>query len=257
MDHNSLKPTPTARRKFLGAARHQFLGVARGIAWAGGLGMLLSLTPCLTSGAAFAASGITISPYASVSSTKAIKPEKAVKKDTSSTSQTETVTQKTTYGLKVDVRLSKLFYLGVGGGTNKTDVTRKSVAMRDEYGDIDFQKDANVDPNNQDATYKMSEQQNLARAEIMIQPIFFNFLWAKAGVGVRARQRLVTVTDSIKNESTKIKDPIRYAAVGTVGLGARLLRAFSAHAEYKFYFLKFPKTQPHEQEALIGFGVTI
>lgn len=203
---------------------------------------------------AFAAGGLQIVPYASVSSTKGIKPKKVSNKATTNEATEESVAQRTTYGLRLSVRLSRLFNLQIQGGTNKLDQTRKTVAMRDEYGDIDFTKDANVDPNALDGTYKYSEEQRLGQAKLTIQPSLGSFLRLNLGAGVRARERFVTVVDNTTNATTKIHDPIRYNALASAGLNARLLRAFTATIEYNFYFLKFPKTEPHEQEALIGFG---
>jgi hypothetical protein len=206
------------------------------------------------SGTALAAGGIQIVPYASVSSTKAIKPNQVGKKTSSTEATEESVAQRTTYGLRLSMKLSRLFHLQVQGGTNKLDQTRKAVAMRDEYGDIDFTKDANVDPNSQDATYKYSEEQRVGQAKLTIQPRLGNFLRLNIGAGVRARERFVNVTDNATNTQKSIHDPIRYNAMATAGFNARLLKAFTATVEYNFYFLKFPKTEPHEQEALIGFG---
>lgn len=195
-----------------------------------------------------------IVPYASVSSTKGIKPSKVGKKESTSTATEETVAQRTTYGLRINVRMSRLFTLQIQGGTNKLEQTRKASAMRDEYGDIDFTKDANVDTTAQDATYTYSEEQRVGQALLSIQPSLGKILRVKLGAGVRARERFVNVTDKAKDLKTSIHDPIRYNAVASAGFNARLLRAFSATAEYNFYFLKFPKTEPHEQEVLIGFG---
>lgn len=203
---------------------------------------------------AFAAAGIQIVPYASVSSTKSIKPNKVGKSTSSSEATEETVAQRTTYGLRLSVNLSRLFNLQIQGGTNKLDQTRKAVAMRDEYGDIDFTKDANVDPSAQDATYKYSEEQRIGQVKLSMQPRLGSFLRLNIGAGVRARERFVNVTDNTTNTQKSIHDPIRYNALASAGLNARLLRAFTATIEYNFYFLKFPKTEPHEQEALVGFG---
>lgn len=203
---------------------------------------------------ALAAGAIQIVPYASVSSTKAIKPSQVGKKASTTEATEESVAQRTTYGLRLSVKLSRLFHLQIQGGTNKLDQTRKTVAMRDEYGDIDFTTDANVDPNAQDATYKYSEEQRVGQAKLTMQPRLGNFLRLNIGAGVRARERFVNVTDNATNTKTSIHDPIRYNAMATAGFNARLLKAFTATVEYNFYFLKFPKTEPHEQEALVGFG---
>lgn len=203
---------------------------------------------------ALAAGALQIVPYASVSSTKAIKPSQVGKKASSTEATEESVAQRTTYGLRLSVKLSRLFHLQVQGGTNKLDQTRKAVAMRDEYGDIDFAKDANVDTSAQDATYKYSEEQRVGQAKLTIQPRLGNILRLNIGAGVRARERFVNVTDNAAGTTKAIHDPIRYNAMATAGFNARILRAFTANVEYNFYFLKFPKTEPHEQEALIGFG---
>lgn len=195
-----------------------------------------------------------IVPYASVSSTKAIKPNKVGKKDSASSATEETVAQRTTYGLRVIVRMSRLFNLQIQGGTNKLDQTRKASAMRDEYGDIDFTKDANVDTTAQNATYIYREEQRVGQVMLSMQPSLGKILKVKIGAGVRARERFLNVTDKATETKTSIHDPIRYNAVASAGFNARLLKAFSATAEYNFYFLKFPKTEPHEQEVLIGFG---
>ena len=203
---------------------------------------------------AWAASPLQIVPYASVSSTKAIKPNKVGKKDSTSTATEETVAQRTTYGLRINVRMSRLFNLQIQGGTNKLDQTRKASAMRDEYGDIDFTKDANVDTTAQNATYTYNEEQRVGQVMLSMQPSLGKILKVKIGAGVRVRERFLNVTDKATETKTSIHDPIRYNAVASAGFNARLLKAFSATAEYNFYFLKFPKTEPHEQEVLIGFG---
>ena len=203
---------------------------------------------------AWAASPLQIVPYASVSSTKAIKPNKVGKKDSTSTATEETVAQRTTYGLRINVRMSRLFNLQIQGGTNKLDQTRKASAMRDEYGDIDFTKDANVDTTAQNATYTYNEEQRVGQVMLSMQPSLGKILRVKIGAGVRARERFLNITDKATETKTSIHDPIRYNAVASAGFNARLFKAFSATAEYNFYFLKFPKTEPHEQEVLIGFG---
>lgn len=203
---------------------------------------------------------VQIMPYASVSSTKALKPNKVGTKQSSTEVTEETVAQRTTYGLRINVRMSRLFNLQIQGGTNKLDQTRKASAMRDEYGDIDFSKDANVDTSAQDAEYIYSEEQRVGQVLLSMQPRIGkrnNRIGIKIGAGVRARERFLNITDKATDTKTDIHDPIRYHAVASAGVQARLLKAFTANIEYNFFFLKFPETEPHEQEVLIGFGVQI
>jgi hypothetical protein len=191
-----------------------------------------------------------VGPYASVSSSKGIKAS-------SDSSSEETVTQRTTYGLKVGVGFMRWFGLDIKVGVNDVDQTKKSVALRDEFGEIDFEKDANVDPNQQDAEYRYQESQKLGVAKLMFKPRLFSVLWLNVGGGVRARKRDVVITQKPDGTEEKIDDPIKYHAVASAGLGFRLLRSFTGSIEYDFYFMKFPETEPHEQEVTVSFGVSI
>jgi hypothetical protein len=212
----------------------------------------------LVSGQAFAQGRLSIVPFASVSSSKAIKPDKVGKtKDESATSSTESVNQRTTYGLKIDVRLLSFLSFNLQGGVNNVDNTKKVTGLRDEFKEINIVEDLNLNPDNQNAEYRYQEEQRVASAKLLLTPRLGRFLWLKAGGGVRARQRLISVTDKATDTKQTIQDPIRYHAVATAGAGVKLFRAMSAHAEYNFYFIKFPDTEPHEQEVLVGFGVSI
>jgi len=218
------------------------------------VGFCAVFAPREAAAAKFGGGPITVGPYASVSSTKAIKP--VAGKDTGSSE--ETITQRTTYGVKVDLRLSKLFKLSLNGGQNEVDTTKKPIAMRDEYGDVDFAKDLNVDPNSQTATYRYRETQRVGSAQLVLAPALMKgVLWGKLGAGARARERLITISDEIAQTTKSVTDPLRWSAMATAGVQLRLLGAFNAGVEYKFYFLKFPKTEPHEQEAVVSFGMSI
>jgi hypothetical protein len=200
---------------------------------------------------ALAMGRFSIVPYASVSSTKAIKPSES--KDSSE----ESINQRTTYGLKIDVRLFSLLTFSLQGGTNVIDKTKKQSAVRDEFKEIDFEKDLNLDTTDPKHEYRYQEEQRLGTAKLLITPRLGRYLWLKVGGGVRARQRLINLTDKENNQKVSIKDPIRYHAVATAGAGVRLFSSVSAQAEYNFTFIKFPKTEPHEQEVLVGFGISI
>lgn len=209
------------------------------------------LVAALVHDQALAFGRFSVGPFASVSSTKAIKP--SADKESSD----EVTTQRTTYGLKVGVGLGRLFNLDIKAGVNEVDRTKKASAMRDEFGDIDFEQDANVNPEDQAATYRYQESQKLGTARLLISPRLFSTVWIDVGGGVRARKRDVTITDDTAGTKEVIDDPIRYHAIGTAGVRFRLLRAFTGNIEYNFYFLKFPELEPHEQEVAIGFGVSI
>lgn len=212
------------------------------------LGALCFLIAIQESGLAFGR--FSVGPFASVSSTKGIKPS------TESSSE-ETVTQRTTYGLKIGVGLMSWLGLDIKVGVNEVDRTKKSVALRDEFGEINFEEDANVDPSQQDAEYRYQESQQLGVAKLMFRPRLFRMVWLNAGAGVRARKRDVVITQKPDGVEEKIDDPVKYHAVASAGVGFRLLRSFRGSIDYDFYFMKFPETEPHEQEVTVSFGVSI
>ena len=210
---------------------------------------------------AAAQSRFSIGPFASVSSTKQIKP------NGNKTASEETVTQRVTYGVRAGFGLFSVFGLDIKIGVNDVDRTKKSSAMRDEFEEIDIEKDANVNTADQGAEYRYQESQKLGTAKLTFNPRLFSALWLKVGAGVRARKRDIVITQknamneseavAPENERTVISDPIKYHAVGSAGFGFRLLRSFTGSIEYDFYFLKFPEVEPHEQEVSVSFGVSI
>ncbi len=196
-----------------------------------------------------AASRFSVGPYASVSSTKEIKPGEE--------SSEESVTQRTTYGLRVGIGLMRFLSLDVKVGVNEVDQTKKSVALRDEFDEINFEEDANVDTNDPDAEYRYQESQKLGVAKFVFRPRLFRMVWLNLGAGVRARKRDLTITEKPNGTKETIDDPIKFHAVAAAGVGFRLLGSFTGSIDYDFYFIKFPETEPHEQEVTVSFGVEI
>lgn len=218
--------------------------VAAGVAW--------------VCGTAFARSPlqISITPYAGVSSTKGIKPAKVTpigQKDTK-TSSNETVTQRQNVGLKVDVKFFRLFGLNVTGAYNKIDTTKSSGAMRDEFGEIDFKKDI-VGTSSADFNYQ--EEQRMATAKVGLYPSIGKLIGVKVEAGVRARQRIIKSENKLTGDTKNINDPIRFHPTATAGGSIKLGGMAKFMIDYSFYFLKFPETNPHEQEVTIGMGVSI
>lgn len=199
---------------------------------------------------AHAYSRFSIGPYASVSSTKIISPG-------DEGSSNEVATTRTTYGLRISIGLMRWLSFDAQGGINEVDRTRKAVAMRDEFEDIDFEEDANVDTSDPEAEYRYQEKQTLGVAKFMFSPRFFNVVWGQFGAGVRVRQREIKIDDMAAGTSESIKDPFRYHAVASAGIRFRLLRSFTGSILYDFYFLQFPELEPHEQEVSVSFGVSI
>jgi hypothetical protein len=194
--------------------------------------------------------GISIEPYVSVSSKKAIKPAKA-----GSTTADETVTQRTTYGIRGSVSFWRLMKFQLAVGQNKLDTTTKTSEVVDEFEEIDFEKDLNMDTSDQDADVKTSEIQRKASAAFVLDPSFWIFIM-RLKAGVQATQRLMTLQQG-ENPEESYESPITYKPVASVGLGVRLGRSMYAMAEYGAFFYKFPETEPFEREVTISYGISL
>jgi hypothetical protein len=200
---------------------------------------------------------ISIVPYAGVSSTKSIKPQKVTpigQKDTK-TSSSEKTTQRQNVGVKVDVKIFKLFGLNVTGGYNKINTTKKAAAMRDEFEEIDFNKDLGIGTSTADFIYE--EEQRMGTVKLGLYPGIGKLLNLKAEAGVRARQRLIKSENKLTGEVKEVNDPIRFHPTASAGIAVKLGGMAQFMVDYSFYFLKFPETNPHEQEVSIGMGVAL
>ncbi|MGE0173124.1 MAG: hypothetical protein AB7T49_10075 [Oligoflexales bacterium] len=194
--------------------------------------------------------GISIEPFVSISSKKAIKPNKA-----GSTTADETVTQRTTYGVRGSLSFWRLMKFQLSVGQNKLDTTTKTSEAVDEFDEIDFEKDLNMDTSQQDADVKMSETQRKASAAFVLDPSFWIFIM-RMKAGVQATQRLMTLQQGDSPEES-YTSPITYKPVASVGLGVRLGRTMYAMAEYGAFFYKFPETEPFEREVTISYGISL
>jgi hypothetical protein len=75
--------------------------------------------------------------------------------------------------------------------------------------------------------------------------------------GVRARQRIIKSENKLTGEVKNVNDPIRFHPTATAGGSIKLGGMARLSVDYSFYFLKFPETNPHEQEVTIGMGVSL
>lgn len=200
---------------------------------------------------------ISLEPFASVSSTKQIKPDKAGKTKSDATTgaatETETIKQRTTYGLRATIGLSRLFKLQLGVGQNELTTTSKTSAAVDDYGEIDFEKDLSMDPSTPDKEVTIKETQRKGSAVLAIDPSFSIFI-LRAKAGVVATQRLFS-KESEGEAPINFEGPITYKPTCGAGAGLKLGRAMYFLAEYSLFLYKFPEKAPFEREVSVSYGV--
>lgn len=200
---------------------------------------------------------ISIEPFVSISSTKQIKPDKAGSNKSDSTSgaatETETIKQRTTYGLRATVGLSKLFKFQLGVGQNELTTTSKTSAAVDDYGEIDFEKDLDMDTSDPEKEVTIKETQRKASAVLAIDPSFSIFI-LRAKAGVIATQRLFS-KEADGQEPVSFESPITYKPTCGAGAGVKLGRAMYFLAEYSLFLYKFPEKSPFEREVSVSYGI--
>jgi hypothetical protein len=201
--------------------------------------------------------GITIEPYASVSSTKEIKPDKAGSKSASSGSATETATtkQRTTYGVRGSIGFFRIMKFQLGVGTNELTTTSKTSRAVDEYGEIDFEKDLSMDTSDPNKDVKITETQNKATATLALDPSFSIFM-LRAKAGVVATQRKFS-KESEGSPAVKYTSPVKYKPICGAGAGIKLGPKMFFMAEYSLFLYKFPEKQPFEREVTVSYGLSI
>ncbi len=214
---------------------------------------LLSFGLALFCGVAISQVGeakVTFSPFYSISGTKAIKPDKA-----NSGKENVTNRQRQTYGLNAGISFWKVFGAQFSIGQSQLTLTQKTQDAVDDFGDIDYERDLNMDTSNGDSDVKTVETMNKARLGIVLDPSFW-ILIMRAKAGVQATQRIMEL-EQAGLEPQKHEEPITYKPYAGVGAGVRLSRRMFVMAEYSFYFYKFPEYEPFEREVQVSFGVSI
>lgn len=200
--------------------------------------------------------GISIEPFASISSTKEIKPDKAGKTTTgsSSSTETETVKQRTTYGVRGSIGFFRIMKFQLGVGTNQLTTTSKTSQVVDEYGEIDFEKDLDMNTSTPDKEVKITETQKKASAVLAVDPGFWIFI-LRAKAGVVATQREFS-KESEGDVPVKFTSPIKYKPTCGAGAGVRLGPKMFFMAEYSLFLYKFPDKEPFEREVSVSYGVS-
>ncbi len=211
----------------------------------------------IVSGLTFASpsqAGITFEPFASTSSTKQIKPDK-IGKTSGSATETETIKQRTTYGLRASIGFLKILKFQLGIGTNKLTTTSKTSQAVDEYGEVDFASDLDMDTSNPDKEVTITEVQKKGTATLVIDPSFSVFL-LRAKAGMVATQREFTKA-AVGEPTVTEKTPVTYKPTVGFGAGIKLSPKMYFMAEYSLFLYKYPEKTPFEREVTVSYGLSI
>jgi hypothetical protein len=196
--------------------------------------------------------GITVSPYVSIRSTKTVKPAKK-EKGSDEKKETETIKQRQEAGLRAGLTFFRLFNLGLSVGQSKLTTTEKISNAKDEYGEIDYEKDLDMKTDNPDNEIKITETQRNARLTVGIDPGFWIFI-LRAKAGVIATQRIL---DTEQSDGTKMNITAgpTYKATSGFGFGVRFTPRMYAMAEYNMFHYKYPEIEPFEREVAVSYAI--
>ncbi len=209
--------------------------------------LLLPLAFVLCASSSYA--GITFSPYVSIRSTKSVKPTK-----TKST-ETETVKQRKEAGLRAGIKFFRLLSLQLSVGQSKLTTTEKTQAAKDEYGEIDYEKDFNMSTADPLQESKITETQSNGRVTLVVDPSF-GFFMLRGKAGVIATHRKVDVEVDGALPVSKVFGPT-YKPTSGFGAGIRFSPRMYAMAEYNFYHYAFPEPEPFEREVAVTYAIEL
>ncbi len=191
---------------------------------------------------------VEFAPYVSIKSTKSVTPGK---KNT----ENESIKQRQEYGIRAGVSFWRLFRTQLSVGQSVMTTTQKTSEAVDEYGEVDFSKDFNMDTSDPLNEMKLTETQRVAKFSLMLDPSFSIFIM-RAKIGVTARQRILQ-KEATGQEMEKIEAPISYKPHSGVGLGVKFGPRMYFMAEYEVYHYKFPEIEPFERELSVSYNVSI
>lgn len=192
--------------------------------------------------------GVEIAPYVSIKSTKSVTPGK-------NNSEKESIKQHQEYGVRASVGFWRLFKTQLSVGQSKSTTTHKTSEAVDEYGEVDFSRDFNMDTSDPENSMKLTETQRVAKFSLILDPSFSIFI-ARLKVGVTARQRIIEKEETGRTAEKLTEDPT-YKPNSGVGLGIRFTPKMYFMAEYELYHYKFPKAEPFERELSVSYNVSI
>ena len=193
--------------------------------------------------------GILFEPYFSIKSTKSITPKR------SSGTETETVKNREEKGIKAGLSFYRIFRLQASVGQSFLSTTSTTSEIKDDYDEIDFSSEINLNPSSTDQTLVKKEFDNRASLSLLLDSSFSIFI-ARFKAGVTARQRSIKVTNN--NIEVLNKNPaISYKPLASAGLGFRFSYRMYAILEYGFYLYKFPEQTPFERDLTLNVGFSI
>lgn len=198
-----------------------------------------------------ALAGFSFAPYVSIKSTKSVTPGK---KDKST--ETETIKKRQEYGVRASLSFWKLFKTQLSVGQSKLTTTQKVSAVKDEYGEIDFNEELNMDTSDPDKEIRLTETQNVGKFSLILDPSFSVFI-ARFKLGITARQRIID-KEEIGVEPVKITDGPTYKPHSGLGVGIRFSPRMYVMAEYEVYHYKYPPDiEPFERELTVSYNISI
>lgn len=191
---------------------------------------------------------VEFAPYVSIKSTKSVTPGKKGTED-------ESIKQRQEYGIRASVSFWRLFKTQLSLGQSKTTTTHQTNQAADEYGEVDFSSDFNMDTSDPANTMSLTETQRIGKFSLLLDPSFSIFIM-RAKIGVTARQRIIEKAE-VGRPDEKLEAPITYKPHSGVGVGVKLGRSMYFMAEYELYHYAAPKLEPFERELSISYNVSI
>ncbi|MES2745277.1 MAG: hypothetical protein V4655_07610 [Bdellovibrionota bacterium] len=209
---------------------------------------LLALLLIFSSVAPSVFAGVEFAPYVSIKSTKSVTPGKNNTED-------QSIKQRQEYGIRAGVSFWRLFKTQLSLGQSKTTTTHQTNNAVDEYSEVDFNKDFNMDTSDPANTMSLTETQRIGKFSLMIDPSFSIFIM-RAKIGVTARQRIIEKAEAGRPDQ-KIEAPITYKPHSGVGVGIKFGPKMYFMAEYEMYHYAAPKLEPFERELSVSYNVSI
>jgi hypothetical protein len=209
--------------------------------------LLALLLVCITASTqVFAA--VEFAPYVSIKSTKSVTPGKGSTED-------QSIKQRQEYGIRASIGFWRLFKTQLSIGQSKTTTTHQTNSAVDEYDEVDFNKDFNMDTSDPANTMKLTETQRIGKFSLAIDPSFSVFI-LRAKIGVTARQRILEKVEAGRPDE-KLEAPITYKPHSGVGVGIKFGPRMYFMAEYELYHYAAPKLEPFERELSVSYNVSI
>ncbi|NRA64819.1 MAG: hypothetical protein HRU19_10085 [Pseudobacteriovorax sp.] len=193
--------------------------------------------------------GVDIAPYYSIKSTKSVTPGKK-------STETEKIRQREEFGIKASVKFWRLMAFQFSLGQSNLTTTEKVSEVVDEYDEIDFATELDLDTSNPDKDIRIKETQNVGKLSFTLDPSFSIFI-LRFKLGITARQRIIEKSETGLEDVTITEGPT-YKPHSGFGFGVKLTRKMYWMAEYEFYHYKYPPDiEPFERELSVSFGVSI